>query len=72
MIPTLVRFHPVAQATKGLEDRWPGSQLVADGVGLVTMGFLSTEGWGMSQQVTTSWTNFYSTPSTTWTLIATW
>ena len=69
MIPTLTRFLALTNFTSGLEDVWPGYQQTVDGVGVVTSGTLSTEGWAGSEPVTSVWTAVYAAPSTTWTVI---
>ena len=63
-ITNLVRFNSICQFTGGLEDRWPGFQIVPDGIGLVTK-FVAGEGWYGPALITTSWTDLYSTPTTT-------
>ena len=69
MLPALVRFLALTNFTSGLEDVWPGFQDAVDGVGLVTSGALSTEGWSEFEPVTSTWTDVYAAPSTTWTVV---
>ena len=69
MLPALVRFLALCRMTSGLTDVYPGFQETVDGVGLVTDGALCTEGWMPDEPVTSTWTDVYAAPSTTWTVI---
>ena len=63
----LVRFLAFCRFTGGLIDVYPGFQKTVDGVGLVTLGALCTEGWLPPIAITSAWADVYAVPSTTWT-----